>query len=646
MQIENKIDKLSDYIFFGLILILPLIFSRYVADNYLTIKWAVLFIVGSYIVLYQILFTNTLKKTSIFHIFIFTYFLINILSIFVAINIHESFRQITKLFFLLVIAMFVRDRSNKNIFIERLIFIISITLLPISIYGICQYLGYDFLTLEKEKYVASTLGNSNYVAQYIAETLPLILLGFIISTNYKKIWWGFIFTISLLCLLLTESRGGVLAFSGSMVIFILLYLLISYKTYSKKIISQKIFHKKIYILLFIIGMIIVSLALGKNMNALKDIKTSFGKEGYTNQFRLLLWKDSLSLIKDFPKLGVGAGNFKTIFPKYTSNEFWKFKNNYDIVRTTYTHNDYLQITSETGIIGLIAFLSIIGYIFFRTISLLINKNIDESKVITVIAFLCAVLATLAHSVVDFNLYNPASALIFWVSIGAIDGINLQPNNINTQRENIFRNYFIMLLIFILLNVFLLKDVIGGHYHQLGKNEFEKKNYSKAIEYLTKAENISQNNINVLIDLSNAYRNAKLYDTAINYYLILLKLDPHYSTTHNRLGVCYIMGPKNIFKAKQEFQKAIEINPYNVLALINFGNIYYKEKLWERAIFYYTKAYREGSDTSQYVLINSADCYYELKNYRSALAIYQKLLEKDKNNSFILWRINKCKKEIK
>jgi len=63
-----------------------------------------------------------------------------------------------------------------------------------------------------------------------------------------------------------------------------------------------------------------------------------------SEIRPQMWNDTIALIKDFPVLGVGLGDYIYIFPKYRT---------FDLSRGVlrYAHNDYLHLLVEMGTIG-------------------------------------------------------------------------------------------------------------------------------------------------------------------------------------------------------------------------------------------------------------------------------------------------------
>ena len=67
----------------------------------------------------------------------------------------------------------------------------------------------------------------------------------------------------------------------------------------------------------------------------------------SNVNRIKVWKAAQQIIREHPVTGVGAGRFTEL------NPYKSF--------VTHTHNNFLQITAECGILGLIGLLYFVGY---------------------------------------------------------------------------------------------------------------------------------------------------------------------------------------------------------------------------------------------------------------------------------------------
>ena len=66
-------------------------------------------------------------------------------------------------------------------------------------------------------------------------------------------------------------------------------------------------------------------------------------EGFVAEGRLLLWRETLPLIRSYPLLGCGLGTYESAFLRY--------KKSWPHVTDNYAHNDYLQGLAEFGVVG-------------------------------------------------------------------------------------------------------------------------------------------------------------------------------------------------------------------------------------------------------------------------------------------------------
>lgn len=124
--------------------------------------------------------------------------------------------------------------------------------------------------------------------------------------------------------------------------------------------------------------------------------------------RVLVWKDELRLLYDYPWLGTGLGTFGIVFKKYqaSSLNYWFDQ----------AHNDYLQFSVELGLLGFLAFFGPIFWLLIRMMRSFMN---DPSRFRASVTLGCigGSFALLVHSFTDFNLQIPANAMIFAVILG-------------------------------------------------------------------------------------------------------------------------------------------------------------------------------------------------------------------------------------
>lgn len=120
--------------------------------------------------------------------------------------------------------------------------------------------------------------------------------------------------------------------------------------------------------------------------------------------RLLVWQDTLRLIRDFPLAGVGFGGFGTAMAVYqTAPRHTLF---------VQAHNDYLQVAAEGGLlVGVPALMVIV--LVVQGIWRRFQQNTDEPSRYWIragaLAGLCGIAA---QSLVEFSLQKPGNTVLF------------------------------------------------------------------------------------------------------------------------------------------------------------------------------------------------------------------------------------------
>jgi O-antigen ligase len=119
---------------------------------------------------------------------------------------------------------------------------------------------------------------------------------------------------------------------------------------------------------------------------------------------------SLQLVAQRPWLGHGGGSFYTAVPP--------IKNERLSLYWDHAHNDYVQVASDTGLVGLALWLTVGLATAWRAWRLLPDGQGSTPRGAGVAA-LMALMCMGLHSVVDFNLHIPANALTFTVLLALV-----------------------------------------------------------------------------------------------------------------------------------------------------------------------------------------------------------------------------------
>jgi O-antigen ligase len=127
----------------------------------------------------------------------------------------------------------------------------------------------------------------------------------------------------------------------------------------------------------------------------------------TGQNRISIWRDTLTLIRQHPLLGTGLGTFSVAYTSVQST----FPN----LLVDHAHCDYLEVVSELGLPGGILVSASISWILAGAIRRY-RRTEDRFEAAVCLGCIGSIAAILVHSLADFNLYIPANALVFTVTL--------------------------------------------------------------------------------------------------------------------------------------------------------------------------------------------------------------------------------------
>lgn len=198
-----------------------------------------------------------------------------------------------------------------------------------------------------------------------------------------------------IALVMTRSRMGNIAFFASMGIC----ASVGYLVFRKQ--------SKSLVILFA-SMIVIDVLIISSWFGLEQLANRLEATSTQHEARLDVNADALDWIKDDWLTGTGAGSFYTAFPKYRSADVVGF---FD-----FTHNDYLQILGEYGLIGACLF----GGIAILTLwTALQAQRQRRNSLLRGVGFaaMMGMVALMVHSVADFNLHIPANASLLTLLCG-------------------------------------------------------------------------------------------------------------------------------------------------------------------------------------------------------------------------------------
>jgi O-antigen ligase len=284
-----------------------------------------------------------------------------------------------------------------------------------SFFGIIQWLSligsqdqfiYGFRPVNNAFPFASFV-NKHHFAAFMEMTIGLTLSLLYGESTQKDKRMLLIIAIGLMGtgLVLTGSRGGLLSLLG-VIGFVTLFNLIGkkVKSSSKKSVPSKIQNKLLLIgaslalILVLFGSVIFlggegALMRGTGMSTQSDISTG----------RFHFWQTALQIIKDHPVIGTGLDSFGVAFTKYDS---WNGN-----MRIEQSHNEYLQILSDAGILGFGCVIAFIILLFKQGLGTA-NQSSDRFRRGVAVGALGGCFGIIVHSFFDFPLRTPSNSFFF------------------------------------------------------------------------------------------------------------------------------------------------------------------------------------------------------------------------------------------
>jgi O-antigen ligase len=276
-----------------------------------------------------------------------------------------------------------------------------------SLYGMFEFFSgrHHILYLKGISSVTGTFINRNYFAGYLLMVIPLSM-GFFFSREAlhgrrfqgwrqrlssldgKTLLIGFGIIVMILGLLFSASRMGILSLLLSFTLISILF---------KASQAGKGFSKTTILILGLALLwalwIGLDAVIGRFFDVSEDLK-----------WRWAIWADAFKVVEDFPILGSGLGTFSQIFPMYKSFHIRRF--------VSHAENDFLQLASEVGLIGVGILLILFIGLFVKVVCGIRSISITDSRRYIGIGGLVGILALMFHSMVERNLQVPANAFLF------------------------------------------------------------------------------------------------------------------------------------------------------------------------------------------------------------------------------------------
>lgn len=300
----------------------------------------------------------------------------------------------------LIILHLVAQSFQRSSHWRSLVWFLMSLAFAVSIFGILQHLTFNgkLYWFREMRYGGLPFGpyvNRNHFAGFAELLIPLSLVPLVLG----KVRRERLFLVTLLALVptvalfLSASRGGIISFGVQLVILSLMLLL-------RRIRSTH---------LLVGGMVLLCSVLAVSWIGVHQVLQRFASPNsmeITASKRGAMSLDTWHIFLDHPVLGTGLGTLQQVFPPYETH--------YDGKIVNHSHNDYLELLAEVGILGGLSCAGFLAVLLLESLEGLekLQSSFNSALNLSGLIGCCGVLV---HSVVDFNLRIPANALLFFVA---------------------------------------------------------------------------------------------------------------------------------------------------------------------------------------------------------------------------------------
>ena len=335
--------------------------------------------------------------------------------------------------------------------IRKVIPVIAVVLVFQSLYELAHFLE----GLQKRRTLDEIIfslkgntGNKNFLGAGILLRIPFLLY-FLLDKKFAYRTVGSLgLAVSASTLVMLNSRSTILAFLVISLVF-LMYLLYSWKQETER---RYLYSAGLYMGILLSVYVITTSTFstaeklstkGSYGNVTERINSiSFTNEGSSGRVRL--WTSAIDFIAKHPLTGGGFGNWKIHSIPYEATTIRGFG------LRKHVHNDYLEVTADTGIAGgllFTAFLVLIAVFAGRLIMKGKNKNFNSVLLILLLSHL----AYMSDSMFNFPLERANMAMHMIVCAAAITALYIRQNDGVHASDKRTENHRFILWIFVSLS---------------------------------------------------------------------------------------------------------------------------------------------------------------------------------------------------
>lgn len=522
------------------------------------------------------------------------------LSLVQAVNAYEGLIDVVRIalmtsYFVIAVVYISDDPRAVDIIVQAM----CAAAICVGFVGALQYaiMQLDPLAVFRLNDFKSTMGHRNVFAAFMALTLPFSGYCVVRYRSYRRFIGYAAVILAVWCIVIAQTRSVWLAVTvAALCVGIVIVRL--FRTGAFKEIWRPALRKTVATLAL---SIVIAAASGFIMTEgdHSTVQTPLERAASITKFeskgsavmRLGMWNKTLHMIGDHWLFGVGAGNWKILFPSYGTSDLWTGEGERQFIRP---HNDFLWAFAEGGVLAFAAYVWIVLAAAFYAYRLALSDSSGRQRALGM-ALLFGAIVFIVVSNFSFPKERIVPTTLFTTMLAL--GFCAQSRFHITSRAPGAMTKITPVVIIVMIFVLVFCTFIG-----LSRWKAES-HTRKALDLKTHTAGTDR----VIAELKQG----------LTQYA---PLDPAATPIYWYLGVAYF-APNRIDQALRCFQQAHTDHPYHLHTLNNLATCYEKTGDRAAAIDFYRKALAVSPCYEESVL-NLSSVYYNDGRYAEAWHLLQ------------------------
>ncbi len=291
-----------------------------------------------------------------------------------------------------------------------------------AVYGVAQYLGYEWLVRDSQRLgwfqAFSTSGNPNFLGAYMVLLMPLAAAAALsarrTATLVCTLFAAGVIYLAVLC---TYSRSAWVALAGAVLLFGALLV-----PQLRNVRMGRVYALAGILAGITIGFLIPDRPLAprtEGMTPFVRARSAFELESGGMRVRTYLWTHTVMLLAKRPALGYGPETLALVFPQDWQD--WNAEKQALFGEFPLTidkaHNDTLDLAMSVGVLGVLAFWSVLGLSLRRGL-----RAAGAGGPHALLASALTVGIAAYWFVLQFHFSVVSVAPVFWSALGILAGL--------------------------------------------------------------------------------------------------------------------------------------------------------------------------------------------------------------------------------